>query len=125
MKKYIGTVSEYTGIVRMLNTRNALVPHYLGGANSGEEDLFFVSYEVERINKKFLEKHGLRFLTEEEVAHFFRGEDINGNPIEKPVAPKMTEQEKAEMKKLIEETIKDYEAEGKDTKFLKEMLSKY
>lgn len=29
------------------------------------------------------------------------------------------------MKKAIEETIKEYEAEGKDAKFMKEMLAKY
>lgn len=37
----------------------------------------------------------------------------------------ISEKEKAEMKTLLEETIKEYEAEGKEAKFLKELLANY
>lgn len=50
---------------------------------------------------------------------------MKGEKLKKPEAPKISEEEKAEMKKAIEETIKEYEAEGKDAKFMKEMLAKY
>lgn len=75
--------------------------------------------------KEFLKKHDLRFLTKEEVAHFMNGENIYGEKVKKPEAPKVSEKEKAEMKTLLEETIKEYEAEGKEAKFLKELLAKY
>jgi hypothetical protein len=124
MKKYIGSVSEYTGQIRMLDTKKVVVPHILGGANDTDAHTF-ISYEESTINKEFLKKHGLRFLTEEEVAHFLKGENIYGEKVKKPEAPKISEKEKAEMKTLLEETIKEYEAEGKEAKFLKELLAKY
>lgn len=124
MKKYIGSVSEYTGQIRMLDTKKVVVPHVLGGAND-TEDHTFISYEESSINKEFLRKHGLRFLTEEEVAHFLKGENIYGEKVKKPEAPKISEKEKSEMKTLLEETIKEYEAEGKEAKFLKELLANY
>lgn len=124
MKKYIGSVSEYTGQIRMLDTKKVVVPHILGGANDTEAHTF-ISYEESSINKEFLRKHGLRFLTEEEVAHFLKGENIYGEKVKKPEAPKISEKEKAEMKTLLEEIIKKYEAEGKEAKFLKELLAKY
>lgn len=124
MKKYIGSVSEYTGQIRMLDTKKVVVPHVLGGANDTEAHTF-ISYEESSINKEFLRKHGLRFLTEEEVAHFLRGENIYGEKVKKPEAPKISEKEKSEMKTLLEETIKEYEAEGKEAKFLKELLANY
>lgn len=124
MKKYIGSVSEYTGQIRMLDTKKVVVPHILGGANDTEAHTF-ISYEESSINKEFLRKHGLRFLTEEEVAHFLKGENIYGEKVKKPEAPKISEKEKSEMKTLLEETIKEYEAEGKEAKFLKELLANY
>lgn len=124
MKKYIGSVSEYTGQIRMLDTKKVVVPHVLGGANDTEAHTF-ISYEESSINKEFLRKHGLRFLTEEEVAHFLKGENIYGEKVKKPEAPKISEKEKSEMKTLLEETIKEYEAEGKEAKFLKELLANY
>lgn len=85
MKKYIGNVIDFNGgIVRMLSDNRKLVPHVLGGANSEKEDLVFVSYEESRINPEYLRKNGLRFLTEEEVAHFFKGENMKGEKIEAP-----------------------------------------
>lgn len=124
MKKYIGSVSEYTGQIRMLDTKKVVVPHVLGGANDTEAHTF-ISYEESSINKEFLRKHGLRFLTEEEVVHFLKGENIYGEKVKKPEAPKISEKEKSEMKTLLEETIKEYEAEGKEAKFLKELLANY
>lgn len=124
MKKYIGSVSEYTGQIRMLDTKKVVVPHVLGGANDTEAHTF-ISYEESSINKEFLRKHGLRFLTEEEVAHFLKGENIYGEKVKKPEAPKISEKEKSEMKTLLEETIKEYEAEGKEAKFLKKLLANY
>ena len=124
MKKYIGSVSEYTGQIRMLDTKKVVVPHVLGGANDTEAHTF-ISYEESSINKEFLRKHSLRFLTEEEVAHFLKGENIYGEKVKKPEAPKISEKEKSEMKTLLEETIKEYEAEGKEAKFLKELLANY
>ena len=85
MKKYIGNVIDFNGgIVRVLSDNRQLVPHILGGANSKKEDLVFLAYEESRINKEFLKKHNLRFLTEEEVTHFFRGENMKGEKIEAP-----------------------------------------
>ena len=40
-------------------------------------------------------------------------------------ALKKCQELEAEMKTLLEETIKEYEAEGKEAKFLKELLAKY
>lgn len=126
MKKYIGNVIDCNGgVVRMLNTKGALIPHCQGGLNCTKEDLVFVSYEEAKVNKDFLAMNGIRFLTDEEVAHFFRGENMKGEKLKKPEAPKISEEEKAEMKKAIEETIKEYEAEGKEAKFMKEMLAKF
>ena len=126
MKKYIGNILDFNGgVVRMLSENRTLVPHFMGGVNSTKEDLVFVSYEEAKVNKDFLAMNGIRFLTDEEVAHFFRGENLKGEKLKKPEAPKISEEEKAEMKKAIEETIKEYEAEGKDAKFMKEMLAKY
>lgn len=124
MKKYIGSVSEYTGQIRMLDTKKVVVPHVLGGANDTEAHTF-ISYEESSINKESLRKHGLRFLTEEEVAHFLKGENIHGEKVKKPEAPKISEKEKSEIKTLLEEIIKGYEAEGKEAKFLKELLANY
>nr|DAI34112.1 MAG TPA: hypothetical protein [Caudoviricetes sp.] len=102
MKKYIGSVSDFGGgIVRMLNNQNALIPHFKGGANCAKEDLVFVSYEETKVNKDFLAMNGIRFLTDEEVAHFFRGENMKGEKLKKPEAPKISEEEKAEMKRVI------------------------
>lgn len=126
MKKYIGNVIDCNGgVVRMLNNQNVLIPHYQGGLNCTKEDLFFVSYEEAEVNKDFLAMNRIRFLTDEEVAHFFRGENMKGEKLKKPEAPKISEEEKAEMKRVIEETIKEYEAEGKGAKFMKELLAKY
>ena len=124
MKKYIGSVCEYTGQIRMLNDNNVIVPHVLGGAGDTEKHTF-ISYEESLVNVEVLEKEGLRFLTDKEVMHFMRGENIYGEKVKKPEAPKISEEQKKEMKTLIEETIKEYEAEGKDAKFMKEMLIKF
>nr|DAU95913.1 MAG TPA: hypothetical protein [Caudoviricetes sp.] len=85
MKKYIGNILDFNGgVVRMLSENRTLVPHFMGGANSTKEDLVFVSYEESRINPEYLQKNGLKFLTDEEVAHFFRGENIKGEKLERP-----------------------------------------
>lgn len=126
MKKYIGNVIDCNGgVVRMLNTKGALIPHCKGGVNTTADDLFFIAYEENQVNLEMLKKNNLRFLTEQEVAFFMKGENLKGEKLKKPEAPKISEEEKAEMKKAIEETIKEYEAEGKDAKFMKEMLAKY
>ena len=85
MKRYIGNVLDFEGgIVRMLNTNMCLVSHFQGGINTREGDLVFKSYEESEVNLEALLKKGLRFLTKEEVVHFFRGEDLNGKKLEKP-----------------------------------------
>lgn len=104
MKHYIGSVSDFGGgIVRMLNTKNQLVPHVLGGANSKEDELTFISYEETQVNPKFLENNNLRFLTKDEVIHFMRGENMQGEKIAKPEAPKFTKEQLEYYKKLMEQ----------------------
>ena len=112
MKKYIGNILDYNGgVVRMLSTKMELVPHYLGGANHNG-DLTFISYDVDLVNKDFLKKHDLRFLTDSEVATFFRGENLKGEKLKKPEAPKFT---KAQLLEMIEDTkgyIEDLKSRG-------------
>lgn len=104
MKKYIGSVSDFGGgIVRVLNTKMQLVPHILGGANNTPDELTFISYEETEVNPKFLEKNNVRFLTKDEIAHFMRGENMQGEKIKKPEAPKFTKEELEEYKKLLEQ----------------------
>lgn len=125
MKYYIGSVSDYNGgTVRMLNTKNQLVPHVLGGANSKEDELTFISYEEKSINPEFLAKNNLRFLTENEVIHFMRGENLKGEKIAKPEAPKFSAEEKQQMIDEIKETIKEKEANGESVEFLCDMLNR-
>lgn len=101
MKKYIGNVLDYNGgIVRMLDSDMLLQPHYLGGANC-QGDITYISYEEDKVNPEFLRKNNLRFLTNEEVAVFFRGENLKGEKLKKPEAPKFTEEELAEYRKLM------------------------
>lgn len=124
MKKYIGSVSDFGGgIVRMLNNQNALIPHFQGGVNCTEEDLVFISYEEAKVNKNFLAMNGIRFLTDEEVAHFFRGENMKGEKIKKPEAPKFTEEQKAEMREDFEEIIKELKSKGEDYSHYERVLN--
>lgn len=124
MKQYIGNILDYNGgIVRMLDSDHTLQPHYLGGANS-KGDITFLAYEPSEINKSFLESNNLRFLTREEVARFFRGENMEGEKLQKPTAPKFTEEQKLEMISFIKDSIKDREANGESCDFLYETLNR-
>ena len=67
----------------MLSTNMCLVPHVQGGANT-KCDFVFKAYDEKDVNKEALLKKGLRFLTKEEVMHFFKGENMKGEKIEKP-----------------------------------------
>lgn len=123
MKKYIGNVVNCNGgVVRMLNTKGALIPHYQGGINTTKDDLNFISYNENQVDIQELEDNNLRFLTDKEVSAFMKGENLKGEKLKKPEAPKVTEEEKAEMKKSIKETIKEYEANGREATFLKDLL---
>lgn len=125
MKKYIGNILNFNGgVVRMMNTKKQLIPHYLGGVNTKEDELTFISYEESIVNPQFLKNNNLRFLTREEVIHFFRGENIKGEKIAKPEEPKITSEEKHELIRTIKEAIAEREANGERTNFLDEMLDK-
>lgn len=101
MKKYIGNILDFNGgIVRMLNSKLELCPHVLGGANQ-TGDITYLSYEENDVNPQFLKKNNLRFLTEQEVAIFMRGENLKGEKLKKPEAPKFTEEQMAEYKALM------------------------
>lgn len=122
MKKYIGTVSD-NGIVRVLNNKMEVIPHIQGGANTkSTDDLVFFSYEVDKVNPEFLRKNNLRFLTDEEMARFVSGENIYGEKIKKPEAPKMSDAEKQETIKFLEEQLKEAQASGKDTSTIQKLL---
>lgn len=122
MKKYIGTVSD-NGIVRVLNNKMEVIPHIQGGANTkSTDDLVFLSYEVDKVNPEFLRKNNLRFLTDEEMARFVSGENIYGEKIKKPEAPKMSDAEKQETIKFLEEQLKEAQASGKDTSTIQKLL---
>lgn len=122
MKKYIGTVSD-NGIVRVLNNKMEVIPHIQGGANTkSTDDLVFLSYEVDKVNPEFLRKNNLRFLTDEEMARFVSGENIYGEKIKKPEAPKMSDAEKQETIRFLEEQLKEAQASGKDTSTIKKLL---
>ena len=118
MKKYIGNVLDFNGgVVRMLNSKGELTPHYLGGANQ-EGDITFLSYDVSQVNKHFLEMNNLRFLTDSEVVAFFKGENLKGEKLKKPEAPKFT---RAQLLKMIEDikgAIEDLKANGESFDFL-------
>ena len=102
MKKYIGNILDFNGgIVRMLNSKGELTPHYLGGANQ-TGDITFLSYEENEINPEYLRKNDLRFLTQKEVAIFFRGENLKGEKLKKPEMPKFTKEQLKEYKKIME-----------------------
>ena len=122
MKKYIGNVSD-NGIVRVLNNKMKVIPHIQGGANTkSTDDLVFISYEVSKVNPEFLRKNNLRFLTDEEVAHFMAAENIHGEKIKKPEAPKMSDAEKQETIRFLEEQLKEAQASGKDTYTIQKLL---
>lgn len=122
MKKYIGTVSD-NGIVRVLNNKMEVIPHIQGGANTkSTDDLVFLSYEVDKVNPEFLRKNNLRFLTDEEMARFVSGENIYGEKIKKPEAPKMSDAEKQETIRFLEEQLKEAQASGKDTSTIQKLL---
>lgn len=122
MKKYIGSVSD-NGIVRVLNNKMEVIPHIQGGANTkSTDDLVFLSYEVDKVNPEFLRKNNLRFLTDEEMARFVSGENIYGEKIKKPEAPKMSDAEKQETIKFLEEQLKEAQASGKDTSTIQKLL---
>lgn len=124
MKKYIGNVSDFNGgVVRMLDSNKLLQPHYLGGANS-QGDITYLSYEVSEVNPNFLKKNDLRFLTDDEVAHFFRGENMKGDKIAKPSYPKITEKDRLDMVRIVKEAIEDRESKGESVDFLYEILDK-
>lgn len=118
MKKYIGNVLDFNGgVVRMLNSKGELTPYYLGGANQ-EGDITFLSYDVSKVNKHFLAMNNLRFLTDSEVVAFFKGENLKGEKLKKPEAPKFT---RAQLLEMIEETkgaIEDLKANGESFDFL-------
>ena len=112
MKKYIGCVSDYNGgVVRMLNSKMELTPHYLGGANQ-EGDLTFSAYDVDLVNKEFLKKNNLRFLTDREVVAFFRGENLKGEKLKKPEAPRFTRDQLLEMIEDTKGFIEDLKEKG-------------
>lgn len=124
MKKYIGNILDINGgVVRMLNTKGILIPHCNGGINTNEDDLNFISYDETKVNKDFLEKNNLRFLTKNEVATFMRGENLKGEKLKKPEAPKLTDEQKKEYRKMILEALHDLKAQGKDTRFLENALA--
>lgn len=115
MKKYIGSVSEYTGQIRMLDTNNIICPHVLGGANDKEGETHeFVSYEESQVNLVNLEKNGLRFLTEDEVKHFLAGENIYGEKVAKPESPKFTKEQKEEIAKDLEFYLKEVDVDEEE-----------
>jgi hypothetical protein len=125
MKYYIGSVSDYNGgTVRMLNTKNQLVPHVLGGANSKEDELTFISYEEKSINPEFLAKNNLRFLTENEVIHFMRGENLKGEKIAKPEAPKFSAEFLKEMIDDVKAEILERESNGENAEYFHDLLNR-
>ena len=119
MKRYIGSVSEYTGQIRMLDTNNIICPHVLGGANDKEGETHeFVSYEESQVNLVNLEKNGLRFLTEDEVKHFLAGENIYGEKVAKPEAPEFTKEQKLEMAEFFERYLEEFNVDEEEREML-------
>ena len=82
MKAYIGKVDNTGHIFMLAADGKSIVPHVTGGTNKKGGE--FVSYEMENVNKKILDKYGLRALTKQEAALFMAGKDIHGNKVESP-----------------------------------------